>query len=202
MQPFTIHTGTAAALLMPNIDTDLIIPKQFLKTLKRTGLGANLFHELRYDPEGREIEDFVLNRPRGRRATILLAGPNFGCGSSREHAPWALLDFGFRAILAPSFADIFYNNCFQNGSLPLCLPGEVLAALAEQDAPLTIDLEQQTLTSSAGILGFTLDSARRRVLLEGLDDIARTEQSLPAIDRYEARRSVEAPWALRLLMES
>lgn len=196
MQPFTTHTGHAAALLRPNIDTDLIIPKQFLKTLKRTGLGANLFHGWRYDTEGREVPDFVLNTPRGRRATILLAGPNLGCGSSREHAPWALLDFGFRAILAPSFADIFFGNCLQNGILPVCLPLEVLVALAALDTPLTVDLPAQVVRSAAGTVSFQVDPARKRALLEGLDDIARTEQALPAIARYEARRSAEAPWAV------
>lgn len=202
MQPFITHTGLAAALPMPNIDTDLIIPKQFLKTLVRTGLGANLFHELRYDAEGRELPDFVLNQPRGREATILLAGPNFGCGSSREHAPWALLDFGFRAIVAPSFADIFHNNCFQNGILPLRLPGEAIAVLAAEAGPLCIDLAAQTIHGDSAGFTFEIAPDRKRALLEGLDEIAQAEQRLPAIVAYEARRRAEAPWALRPLMEA
>lgn len=202
MQPFTTHTGLAAALLMPNIDTDLIIPKQFLKTLVRTGLGMNLFHELRYDAEGREVPDFVLNQARGRETTILLAGPNFGCGSSREHAPWALLDFGFRAIVAPSFADIFHNNCFQNGILPLCLSAEQIAVLAAEEGPLHLDLEAQTLRAGSTCFPFEIAPDRKRALLEGLDEIARTEQHLTTIVDYEARRRTEAPWALRPLMEA
>jgi len=201
MEPFTTHTGCAAALLMPNIDTDLIIPKQFLKTLKRTGLGIHLFHELRYDAEICEIPTFVLNQPRGQSASILLAGPNFGCGSSREHAPWALQDFGFRCLIAPSFADIFSANCIQNGLLLICLPAGVITELAQEEGPITIDLAQQTLTSAIGILEFQVDPARKQALLEGLDDIARTEKSLPVIAAYEASRQQEAPWALRPVME-
>jgi 3-isopropylmalate/(R)-2-methylmalate dehydratase small subunit len=196
MRPFITHTGHAAALLRPNIDTDLIIPKQFLKTLKRTGLGAHLFHEWRYDPEGKEISEFILNQPRGRAATILLAGSNFGCGSSREHASWALRDFGFRAVLAPSFADIFFNNCFQNGILPACVAQATLAELAPLDAPLTVDLPTQTVTCAAGVVRFDIEPARKRALLLGLDGIASTERHLAAITRYEARRAAEAPWAV------
>jgi len=194
MEPFTILTGIAAPLLRANIDTDLIIPKQFLKTLVRSGLGRNLFHEVRYDQEGRELPDFVLNQPRYRAATILLAGPNFGCGSSREHAPWALKDFGIRAILAPSFADIFFANCFSNGLLPVALPMESIEALAAVDGPLTVDLPAQQVRGGGLAFSFALEPARKTVLLEGLDEIKRTEANLADIAAYEARRRVEAPW--------
>jgi len=194
MEPFTVHTGTAAPLLRANIDTDLIIPKQFLKTLVRSGLGRNLFHEIRYDSEGRERTDFILNQPRFRQASILLAGPNFGCGSSREHAPWALKDFGIRAILAPSFADIFYNNCFSNGLLPVQLPMEAIEALAAVAEPLTVDLPAQQVRGGGLTYSFDLEPARKAVLLEGLDEIKRTEANLADIARYEARRRSEAPW--------
>lgn len=194
MEPFTVHTGTAAPLLRANIDTDLIIPKQFLKTLVRSGLGRNLFHEIRYDSEGRERTDFILNQPRFRQASILLAGPNFGCGSSREHAPWALKDFGIRAILAPSFADIFYTNCFSNGLLPVQLPMEAIEALAAVAEPLTVDLPAQQVRGGGLSYSFDLEPARKAVLLEGLDEIKRTEANLADIARYEARRRSEAPW--------
>jgi len=194
MEPFTVHTGTAAPLLRANIDTDLIIPKQFLKTLVRSGLGRNLFHEIRYDSEGRERTVFILNQPRFRQASILLAGPNFGCGSSREHAPWALKDFGIRAILAPSFADIFYTNCFANGLLPVQLPMEAIEALAAVAEPLTVDLPAQQVRGGGLSFAFDLDPARKAVLLEGLDEIKRTEANLADIARYEARRRSEAPW--------
>ncbi len=194
MEPFTILTGIAAPLLRANIDTDLIIPKQFLTTLVRSGLGRHLFDEARYDAEGRERPDFVLNRPRYRQASILLAGPNFGCGSSREHAPWALKDFGIRAILAPSFADIFYTNCFANGLLPLQLPMETIEALAAVEGPLTVDLPAQQVQGGGLSFAFAIEPARKAVLLEGLDEIRRTEANLADIAAFEGRRRQQAPW--------
>ena len=194
MEPFVTLTGTAAPLLRANIDTDLIIPKQFLKTLVRSGLGRYLFQELRYDSEGRERAEFILNQGRFGQATILLAGPNFGCGSSREHAPWALRDFGIRAILAPSFADIFYTNCFANGLLPVQLPTEAIEALAAVAEPLTVDLPAQQVRGGGLSFSFDLEPARKAVLLEGLDEIKRTEANLADIAKYEARRRTEAPW--------
>ena len=193
MTPFTTLTGPAAPLLRANVDTDLIIPKQFLKTLVRTGLGRHLFFELRYDEAGTEVPDFVLNRAPFRQAVVLLAGPNFGCGSSREHAPWALLDFGIRCVIAPSFADIFYNNCFANGILPIALPMTVVEALAAA-GPLTVDLPAQTIAGGGRVYPFDLDPARKASLIEGLDEIGRTLASLPAIEAFEARRAGEAPW--------
>ncbi len=194
MEPFVTLTGTAAPLLRANIDTDLIIPKQFLKTLVRSGLGRYLFQELRYDSEGRERAEFILNQGRFRQATILLAGPNFGCGSSREHAPRALRDFGIRAILAPSFADIFYTNCFANGLLPVQLPTEAIEALAAVAEPLTVDLPTQQVRGGGLSFSFDLEPARKAVLLEGLDEIKRTEANLADIARYEAHRRSVAPW--------
>ena len=194
MEPFTTLTGIAAPLLRANVDTDLIIPKQFLTTLVRSGLGRNLFHEARYDNEGRERLDFILNQAPYRKAAILLAGPNFGCGSSREHAPWALKDFGIRAILAPSFADIFYTNCFANGLLPVQLPMEAIEVLAAVDGPLTVDLPAQQVRGGGHTFAFELEPARKAVLLEGLDEIKRTEANLPDITAYESRRRSEAPW--------
>jgi len=194
MEPFVTHTGLAAPLLRANIDTDLLIPKQFLKTLVRSGLGRHLFSEIRYDSAGQERPDFVLNQAPYRTASILLAGPNFGCGSSREHAPWALKDFGIRAILAPSFADIFFNNCFANGLLPVVLPQEAIEALAQVQGPLIVDLSAQQVRGGAHAFGFAIEPARKAVLLEGLDEIRRTEANLADIDAYEARRRSEAPW--------
>jgi 3-isopropylmalate/(R)-2-methylmalate dehydratase small subunit len=194
MEPLTTHTGVAAPLLRTNIDTDLLIPKQFLKTLVRSGLGRHLFHEIRYDAEGREKPEFILNQAPYRQASILLAGPNFGCGSSREHAPWALKDFGIRVILAPSFADIFYNNCFANGLLPAVLPMEAIEALAGAEGPLTVDLPAQVVRGGGHSFAFDLEPARKAVLLEGLDEIKRTEANLADITAFEARRRVEAPW--------
>jgi 3-isopropylmalate/(R)-2-methylmalate dehydratase small subunit len=202
MQAFTTLTGIAAPLDMINVDTDMIIPKQFLKTIRRTGLGRNLFDEMRYTPEGEEIPGFVLNRPRYRQAEILIAGANFGCGSSREHAPWALLDFGIRCVIAPSFADIFYNNCFKNGILPIVLPeGEcqALRRFAEEaaDPTLTVDLPAQEVRRPDGSSHrFDIDPFRKRCLLEGLDDIALTLGHAPAIDAYEARLKGERPWLI------
>ncbi len=194
MEPFTTLTGIAAPLLRSHIDTDLIIPKQFLTTLVRSGLGRHLFHEWRYDAEGRERPDFVLNQAPYRQASILLAGPNFGCGSSREHAPWALKDFGIRALLAPSFADIFFTNCFANGLLPVQLPMEILETLASMEGPLTVDLPAQQVRGGGHTFPFEIEPACKAVLLEGLDEIRRTEANLADIAAYEARRRVEAPW--------
>jgi 3-isopropylmalate/(R)-2-methylmalate dehydratase small subunit len=202
MQAFTTLTGIAAPLDMINVDTDMIIPKQFLKTIKRTGLGSNLFDEMRYDQAGAEIPDFVLNRAPYRNAEILVAGANFGCGSSREHAPWALLDFGIRCVVAPSFADIFYNNCFKNGILPVVLPEENCAALrrfaAEAPDPrLTADLPAQEIRKPDGTAHrFEIDPFRKRCLLEGLDDIALTLSHDADIDAYEDRLRRERPWLI------
>ena len=193
MKPFTTLTGTAAPLLRANIDTDLLIPKQFLKTIVRTGLGRHLFFELRYDDQGRERPDFILNRPNFRQAVILLGGPNFGCGSSREHAPWALLDFGIRCVIAPSFADIFYNNCFSNGILPITLPMAAVEDLATE-RPLTVDLPAQTVSGGGRSYRFELEPARKTTLLEGLDAIGVSLASLPAIEAYEAKRAQATPW--------
>ena len=194
MDPFTVLTGIAAPMLRANVDTDLIIPKQFLKTLVRSGLGQHLFSEVRYDAEGRERPDFILNQAPYRAASILLAGPNFGCGSSREHAPWALKDFGIRAILAPSFADIFYTNCFANGLLPVQLPMAAIEVLATVAGPLTVDLPAQQVRGGGHTFAFDLEPARKAVLLEGLDEIKRTEANLADITAFEARRRSEAPW--------
>ena len=200
MEKFVKLEGVAAPLPMVNVDTDMIIPKQFLKTIKRTGLGKNLFDELRYDADGNEKPDFVLNRPAYREAKILVAGENFGCGSSREHAPWAIADFGIRCVIAPSFADIFFNNCFKNGILPIALPqDEVDKLMADAEnganARLTVDLEAQTITRPDGsTVAFEVDPFRRRCLLEGLDDIGLTMEKAPDIDAYEARAAVSKPW--------
>jgi len=194
MEPFVTLTGVAAPLLRANIDTDLIIPKQFLKTLVRSGLGQHLFSEVRYDAEGRERPDFILNQAPYRAASILLAGPNFGCGSSREHAPWALKDFGIRAVLAPSFADIFYTNCFANGLLPVTLPMAAIETLATVAGPLTVDLPAQQVHGGGHSFPFELEPTRKAVLLEGLDEIKRTEANLADIAAFEARRRQTAPW--------
>jgi 3-isopropylmalate/(R)-2-methylmalate dehydratase small subunit len=203
MEKFTTLTGVAAPLPMINVDTDMIIPKQYLKTIKRTGLGKHLFDEMRYDADGREIPDFVLNRPAYRNASILVAGENFGCGSSREHAPWALLDFGIRCVIAPSFADIFYNNCFKNGILPIALPKEQIAKLFDDaargaNAIITIDLEKQEITGpDGGRLHFDIEPFRKHCLLNGLDDIGLTLQKAAAIDSYETRQRAAQPWLWR-----
>jgi 3-isopropylmalate/(R)-2-methylmalate dehydratase small subunit len=199
MDKFTSLTGIAAPLPMINVDTDMIIPKQFLKTIKRTGLGKHLFDEMRYDASGKEIPDFVLNRPAYRKASILVAGENFGCGSSREHAPWALLDFGIRCVIAPSFADIFYNNCFKNGILPIVLPKEEIAKLFDDaergaNAVITIDLEKQEIAGpDGGRIRFEIDAFRKHCLLNGLDDIGLTLQKAAEIDSYEARQRAAQP---------
>ena len=194
MEPFITLTGIAAPLLRANVDTDLIIPKQFLKTLVRSGLGQHLFSEVRYDAEGRERPDFILNQPPYRSASILLAGPNFGCGSSREHAPWALKDFGIRAILAPSFADIFSTNCIANGLLPVALPMAAIETLAAVKGTLTVDLPAQQVRGGGHSFAFDIEPTRKAVLLEGLDEIKRTEANLADIAAFEARRRQEAPW--------
>lgn len=200
MQPFTTLTGIAAPLPLPNIDTDKIIPARFLKTIQRTGLGKNLFDALRYNPDGSERPDFILNREPYRRAEILIAGPNFGCGSSREHAPWALLDFGIRCVIAPDFADIFFNNCFKNGILPIKLPQELCDVLVADaslgaNARLTVDLERQVIVRPNGEeIRFEVDPFRRHCLLNGLDDIGQTLAHAAAIDAFEARRRMEQPW--------
>jgi len=200
MQKFTTLTGIAAPLPMINVDTDKIIPKQHLKTIARTGLGKALFDEMRYRQDGSENPDFVLNQTAYRNAKILVAGENFGCGSSREHAPWALLDFGIRCVIASSFADIFYNNCFKNGILPIKLPQQVVDQLMDDakkgaNARLTIDLEQQTVTRPDGEkIRFEIDAFRKHCLLNGLDDVGLTLQKAPAIDRYEEKQRLSQPW--------
>ena len=201
MEKFTKLTGIAAPMPLVNIDTDMIIPKQFLKTIQRSGLGKNLFDEMRYDREGNEIADFVLNQPAYRSAEILVAGDNFGCGSSREHAPWALLDFGIRCVISTSFADIFFNNCFKNGILPIILPQaevDVLMADARKgaNARVTVDLEAQTVTTSDGqSFGFAVDPHRKHCLMNGLDDIGLTLEKAAAIDSFEAKVATLRPWA-------
>jgi 3-isopropylmalate/(R)-2-methylmalate dehydratase small subunit len=200
MEKFTKLTGIAAPMPLVNIDTDMIIPKQFLKTIKRSGLGVNLFDEMRYDRQGNEIPDFVLNKPQYRGAQILVAGENFGCGSSREHAPWALLDFGIRCVIAPSFADIFYNNCFKNGILPIVLPQEEVDKLMEDaergaNAVLTIDLKAQTISGpDGGTIPFEVDAFKKHCLLNGLDDIGLSLEKVASIDAFEARASAARPW--------
>lgn len=200
MEKFTKLEGVAAPLPLVNVDTDMIIPKQFLKTIKRTGLGVNLFDEMRYTTDGKEIEDFVLNKAAYRDAKILVAGENFGCGSSREHAPWALLDFGIRAVIAPSFADIFFNNCFKNGILPIILPKEQIDQLMEDagkgaNAVLTVNLEDQEITRPDGtVLGFEVDAFKKECLLNGLDDIGLTLKKTSAIDAFEKSYGASAPW--------
>ncbi len=201
MDPFTKLTGIAAPMQLVNIDTDMIIPKQFLKTIARTGLGKNLFDEMRYNLDGTEIADFVLNQPAYRQSEIIVAGDNFGCGSSREHAPWALLDFGIRCVIATSFADIFYNNCFKNGILPIVMPPEVVDVLMADarrgaNARMSVDLETQTVTTSDGqVFGFEVDAFRKHCLMNGLDDIGLTLEKAAAIDTFEKRNSALRPWA-------
>ncbi|MCW1919249.1 3-isopropylmalate dehydratase small subunit [Rhodobacter sp. KR11] len=201
MDKFTKLTGIAAPMALVNIDTDMIIPKQFLKTIKRSGLGVNLFDEMRYNLDGSEIPEFVLNQPAYREAQIIVAGDNFGCGSSREHAPWALLDFGIRCVISTSFADIFFNNCFKNGILPIVLPQDAVDVLMEDakkgaNARQTVDLEAQTVTTSDGrVFSFDVDSHRKHCLLNGLDDIGLTLEKAASIDSYEAKAAQAFPWA-------
>ena len=200
MDKFTQLSGIAAPMPLVNIDTDMIIPKQFLKTIKRSGLGKNLFDEMRFNQDGSEVEGFVLNQPAYRAATILVAGDNFGCGSSREHAPWALADFGIRCVISTSFADIFYNNCFKNGILPIVLP-EAERDLCMRDAEkganarIEVDLEAQTITLSDGQqIRFEVDPFRKHCLLNGLDDIGLTMEKAPAISTFEAQAAQARPW--------
>jgi 3-isopropylmalate/(R)-2-methylmalate dehydratase small subunit len=200
MDSFTKLDGIAAPLPLINVDTDMIIPKQYLKTIQRTGLGVALFSEMRYEDDGSEKADFVLNKPAYRDAQILVAGDNFGCGSSREHAPWALLDFGIRCVIAPSFADIFYNNCFKNGILPIVLPQEEVDKLMDDagrgaNARLTVDLEAQTISGpDGGTISFDIDPFKKHCLLNGLDDIGLTMEKEDAIDAYEKQRATSMPW--------
>jgi 3-isopropylmalate/(R)-2-methylmalate dehydratase small subunit len=200
MDKFDKLSGIAAPLPLINIDTDMIIPKQFLKTIKRSGLGVNLFDEMRYDDDRNEIPTFVLNKPQYRDAEILVAGENFGCGSSREHAPWAIKDFGIRCVIAPSYADIFYSNCFKNGILPIALPQEQVDALMKDaekgsNARIEIDLEAQTLTSSDGeMFNFKVDSFKKHCLMNGLDDIGLTLEKVASIKTFEEQAATARPW--------
>ena len=198
MDKFNKLTGIVAPLPMMNVDTDMIIPKQFLKTIKRSGLGKNLFHELRYDLNGNLRNDFVLNWDPYKDAKILVTGENFGCGSSREHAPWSLLDFGIKCIIAPSFADIFYNNCFKNGILPIKLSQEkvdILMSYAKKQKTLTINLEKQKILQEDGnIQKFEIESFRKKCLLEGLDEIALTLEKSDEITEYEIKATKITPW--------
>ncbi len=201
MQTFTTLTGIAAPLPMRNIDTDMIIPKQFLKTIQRTGLGKSLFFEMRYDQDGKELPDFVLNKSAYRQAQILVTGDNFGCGSSREHAPWALLDFGIRCVIATDFADIFYNNCFKNGILPIKLSQSDVDKLMDDasrgaNATVTIDLDKQEIRGpDGGMIRFDVDAFRKHCLMNGLDDIGLTLQKETSIDAFEKANAVSRSWA-------
>ena len=200
MEKFTKITGVAAPLPLVNIDTDMIIPKQYLKTIKRTGLGTALFSEMRYNEDGTENPDFILNQPAYRKAEILVAGDNFGCGSSREHAPWAIADFGIRCVISTSFADIFYSNCFKNGILPIKLPQEDVDKLMDDaergaNATVTVDLENQTITGpDGGTISFEMDPPKKHCMLNGLDDIGLTLQKQSAITDFETRQAQSQPW--------
>ncbi len=201
MDKFETFSGIAAPMPLVNIDTDMIIPKQFLKTIKRSGLGVHAFDEMRYDDAGNEIPDFVLNQAAYREASILIAGDNFGCGSSREHAPWALSDFGIKVVVSTSFADIFFNNCFKNGMLPIVLPQEQVDLLMKDaekgaNARVEINLEDQKITSSDGdVIQFDIDPFRKHCLLNGLDDIGLTLEKAASIDSFEAKAGAARPWA-------
>ena len=202
MQAFTRLDAKIAPLPLANIDTDQIIPKQFLKTVERDGLGRGLFYDFRFDENGKEKSDFVLNRPEYKGAGVLVAGDNFGCGSSREHAPWALMDFGISCVISTSFADIFYNNCFQNGLLPVVLAADEVQALMDEakggNHMVTVDLEQQKVVSPSGrSFSFQIDPARKDKMLKGLDAIGETLQAAPAIDVFESKRAVGQPWLER-----
>jgi len=200
MEKFEKFSGIAAPMPLVNIDTDMIIPKQFLKTIKRSGLGVNAFAEMRYKSDGSEVEDFVLNKPAYRDASILIAGDNFGCGSSREHAPWALSDFGIKVVVSTSFADIFFNNCFKNGMLPIILPEEQVAMLMSDsekgsNARIEVDLEAQTITSADGhVFSFEVDPFKKHCLLNGLDDIGLTMEKSSSIEAFEKKLKIEQPW--------
>jgi len=201
MEKFEKVSGVAAPMPLINIDTDMIIPKQFLKTIKRSGLGKNLFDEMRYDDDGKEIESFVLNKPAYQNAEIIVAGDNFGCGSSREHAPWALKDFGIKVVISTSFADIFHNNCFKNGILPIRLSPEDVALVmgdAEkgENARITVDLETQTVSTTDGTeIKFEVDAFKKHCLINGLDDIGLTIQKVDAINKFEADYASRTPWS-------
>ena len=200
MEKFNKLTGIAAPMPLVNIDTDMIIPKQFLKTIKRSGLGANLFDEMRFDQDGNEIADFVLNKKAYRNAEIIVAGENFGCGSRREHGPWALLDFGIKCVISTSYADIFYNNCFKNGILPIVLKPEEVELLMEdskngENARISIDLERQIVQSSEGVeFSFEIDEFKKHCLLNGLDDIGLTMEKASSIDEFEEKYQRQMPW--------
>ena len=200
MNKFETFTGIAAPMPLVNIDTDMIIPKVHLKSIKRTGFGKNLFDEMRFNRDGTEIADFVLNKPQYRDADILVAGDNFGCGSSREHAPWAIADFGIKCVVSTSFADIFFNNCFKNGILPIVLPQEqvdILMADAEKgaNARMTVDLVAQEITTSDGdVIKFNVDPFKKHCLLEGLDDIGLTMEKVASIDTFEEKAAQSRPW--------
>jgi 3-isopropylmalate/(R)-2-methylmalate dehydratase small subunit len=200
MDKFAELSGIAAPMPLINIDTDMIIPKVFLKTIKRSGLGVNLFDEMRYDDDGNEIPDFVLNKPQYRNSEIIVAGDNFGCGSSREHAPWAIKDFGIRCVISTSFADIFFNNCFKNGILPIVLPKEQVDLLMQDaekgaNARIQIDLANQTVTSSDGVvMNFAVDDFKKHCLLNGLDDISLSLEKSDAINSYETKVTASHPW--------
>jgi len=198
MQKFITLTATAAPLDLINIDTDMIIPKQFLKTIERTGLGKNLFHEMRFDLEGKEISDFILNKPAYKNSQILITKDNFGCGSSREHAPWALSDFGIKCVIAPSFADIFFNNCFKNGILPLTLSSpeveELLEFAQDENNSITIDLPKQEVRAANKIYTFEVDPFRKNCLIEGLDDIGLTLKKEAKISAFEAENKKLVSW--------
>ena len=200
MDKFDTLTAVAAPMPIVNVDTDMIIPKQFLKTIERTGLGASLFYEMRFNDDGSENPDFVLNQPAYRNANIIVAGDNFGCGSSREHAPWALKDFGISCVISTSFADIFYNNCFKNGLLPIVVSPEDLEKLMDDasrgaNATLTVDLEAQEIRGpDGGVVTFEIDPFRKHCLLNGLDDIGLTMEKAPGIDDYESRIGDHRPW--------
>lgn len=200
MEKFTNVSGVAAPMPLVNIDTDMIIPKQFLKTIKRSGLGVNLFDEMRYNQDGSEISDFVLNQSAYRNAEIIIAGENFGCGSSREHAPWALKDFGISVVISESFADIFYNNCFKNGILPVKLSKESIDILMDdaskgENARISVDLEEQIVSATDGtIFKFEVDAFKKHCLLNGLDDIGLTYQKIESVDKFEEKQAKIAPW--------
>lgn len=200
MDKFETFTGIAAPMPLVNIDTDMIIPKVFLKSIQRTGFGKNLFDEMRYNRDGTEIEDFVLNKPQYRQSQILVAGDNFGCGSSREHAPWALADFGIKVIVSTSFADIFFNNCFKNGMLPVVLPQDQVDILMKdaekgENARMTVDLEAQEITTSEGeVIKFNVDAFKKHCLLNGLDDIGLTLEKVDAIKTFEEQAAQSRPW--------
>ncbi|MDA7758880.1 3-isopropylmalate dehydratase small subunit [Amylibacter sp.] len=200
MEKFTNVSGVAAPMPLVNIDTDMIIPKQFLKTIKRSGLGVNLFDEMRYNQDGSEISEFVLNQTAYRNAEIIIAGENFGCGSSREHAPWALKDFGISVVISESFADIFYSNCFKNGILPINLSKEAIDILMDdaskgENARISVDLEEQTVSATDGtIFKFEVDAFKKHCLLNGLDDIGLTYQKIEAVDQFEKKQAKITPW--------